>query len=191
MQKLILASLLVIGFSAQAAERSVSYLNDTIYIETDAHHLAIEDIAIRKVASKMRDISPCRSNGPDSDIEFCEEVSEKTEVVQVSFTYRQGSFEDDSYDEELNFPLSAFTADEIAQLRKLSKGSFDLFGKKAKARRRLALELMTYTTTRISFMKDIMECTRESRTSDSDLCEEWTKVGEKEVFMNKLQFVRK
>ena len=172
---------------AQAREWPVNSLQDTLYVGLDAKNFEIQSFRIAKVPSKMSELNPCRSR-MNLDIEVCEEVIEKIEVVQIDFWYEEGRLEDNTYRVDINLPMELFSANEIAEIRRLNKGVFDFSGKKTKALKKMVRSMIGYKESLIHYKYPVEECVEEHRSLD--ICKRWVVVGEKDGTMKKLQFYR-
>ncbi len=142
----VLAVFFLFNQIAFAGEKIVTYdvFTNSEEINTNDELEGITDIAITKVATKIKFI--------DSD--YCQyedtfscnriEILEEVKVIQVKVQYQNGSWrgEDDDVTKslEFNFPINSISQEDLLMIYENSKG-WDFTGKKARARTRIANKL--------------------------------------------------
>ncbi len=142
----VLAVFFLFNQIAFAGEKIVTYdvFTNSEEINTNDELEGITDIAITKVATKIKFI--------DSD--YCQyedtfscnriEILEEVKVIQVKVQYQNGSWrgEDDDVTKslEFNFPINSISQEDLLMIYENSKG-WDFTGKKGRAGTRIANKL--------------------------------------------------
>ncbi len=168
---LILACTLSSAMAIADTIRELNVFQNQFVLDSDIKDLKIERIRIVNVPSAMKDLDVCiPSSMPESDLETCSVVAEKTKVAQVVLSYTQGNMEDNSYDITVNFPIEKLSAEQISKIEATTKGFFDFMGKKSSLNRKLANEYVQLQTTRFQSPGSYKTCQYET-CNESDYYE--------------------
>lgn len=148
MVALVLNMLCTYAFAGERIETYNPYRSEAV-ISSETSPLELLDFRIVLVPTKVKitESENCEDNALRCSRN---EVLEKAEVLRLSYAYTDTRWTSDDapYDYlDFYFPVSILSANELADLRRLSRGVFDLLGRKVRSRLIIANRLFEQVTT--------------------------------------------